>query len=200
MAYEPPKQHRAKVTERKFLIAFEELLRLNGFANASIDDIAARAGLNRAAFLSRFGSKEAALLLLFRGYCDQATKAMAEVGETLGEYQSVHKVLFSASVRFEALLQMHLGSNRAMHERFLETLEVHDLTKEIFRQCVEMMSKIQQHFYPSEGHTIAGAMAASQILVTIDYNSVLRAMPALPSDHTARHHLIADILEVSLKR
>lgn len=200
MKYERPKQQRGKLTERKFLVALEELLRLNGFANTTIDDIARRAKLNRAAFLARFGTKEVAMLLLFEEYCAQAMRTMNEVVETLDEHSTAHKALYGASIRYEALLQMHLGSNRAMHEHFLETLEVHEFTRKIFQRCVEMMGAIQTHFFPDQNYTTVGAMAAAQYLVTTDYNYVLRAMPALPKDQSERHHLIADVLEVCLKR
>lgn len=37
-------------------------------------------------------------------------------------------------------------------------------------------------------------------IIAIEDNYLLRAMPALPEDHTARHNLISDLLEVALKR
>lgn len=200
MSYVAPTQRRAQETERKFLLAFEELLRTRGFVGTSIDDIAARASLNRSAFLSRFGSKEGALMLLFRRYCMQASEAMSNFSARLDSYQSAHIALCDASSEYEALLRAHLGANRAMHEHFVNKLEVHDMTKEIFRQSVEMMSQVQAHFLQAGEYGAVGAQAAAQFLVTTNYNYVLKAMPALPSDDVARHSLIADILLVSLKR
>ena len=200
MAYRIPIQARALETQDKFLAALDEFLRVRGFAGTSIDDIAACARLNRSAFLSRFGSKEAAAIVLFKRYCEQASEAMSNFSARLGSYQSAHIALCDASIEYEDLLRAHLGANRAMHEHFVANLEVHQMTKEIFRQSVEMMSRVQEHFLQSEEYNTVGARAAAQFLVTINYNYVLKAMPALPSDPTVRHTLIADILLVSLKR
>lgn len=125
---------------------------------------------------------------------------MQEVREQILERPTLHWLLRDASQRFEALLKMHLASNRAMHEMFMQRLEVHDMTKEIFIECVEMMRAIQKEYLLHGSFTDAGAFSAAQLLVTIDYNFVLRAMPALPQSHAQRHHLIADVLKVASKR
>ena len=76
MSYTPPTQARSRNTERRFLAALDELLRVNGYINTTIDDIADRAGLTKAAFLKRFGSKEQAVILLFSKYCNQVSGLM----------------------------------------------------------------------------------------------------------------------------
>lgn len=88
----------------------------------------------------------------------------------------------------------------ALREHFQKRLEVHDLTKKIFKQAVELMKAIQAQFLEEESYTDAGAWYAAQLLVTIDYNYLLRAMPAFPKDRDARHSLLADLLEVALKK
>ena len=87
-----------------------------------------------------------------------------------------------------------------MHEHFLIELEAHDLTKKIFRESVEMIRHIQKKFLADGTFTNDGAWSAAQALVTLNYNYVLHAMAGFPSNYSKRHHLIADILEVALKR
>ena len=125
---------------------------------------------------------------------------MRDVVLELENAPSLHPTLVSTSQRYEALLQTHKAANRAMHEHFLKDLEVHELTKGIFRECVEMMKHIQKEFLDVGTYTDKGAWAAAQTLVTINYNYVLEAMPAFPVDYSERHHLTADLLEAALRR
>lgn len=193
-------QTRSKLTERKFLRAFDELLRLHGFASTTIDDVAELSGQTRSAFIKRFGTKQSALEILFVQYCDDASATMRDVVHEVGNATQLHSVLTSMSQRYEALLHTHKASNRAMHEHFLIELEAHDLTKKIFRESVEMMRHIQKKFLADGSFTNDGAWSAAQALVTLNYNYVLHAMAGFPSDYSKRHHLIADMLEVALKR
>jgi AcrR family transcriptional regulator len=200
MSYSPPIQSRSRTTERKLLAALDELLRVNGYTNTTIDEVAERAGLTRASFLKRFGSKEQAVILLFSKYCQQVSSMMESLQNHLLDYPSLHFTLREMSQQFEAVLQMHMSANRAMHEHFQQRLEVHDLTKKIFKQSVELMKAIQTRFLVEESYTDNGAWSAAQLLVTIDYNYLLKAMPAFPKDHDARHNLLVDLLEVALKK
>lgn len=195
-----PIQARAKRTERRFLKAFDELLRIHGFSATTIDSVAKLSGQTRSAFLKRFGSKQGALEALFAKYCEAASATMRDVVLELEDASKLHTTLVSTSQRYEALLQTHKSSNRAMHEHFLKDLEVHELTKGIFRECVEMMKHIQKKFLDEGTHTDKGAWAAAQTLVTINYNYVLEAMPAFPIDYSERHHLIAELIETALRR
>lgn len=200
MSYHSPKQARSRSTERKFLAALDDLLRVNGFANTTVDEVAERAGLTRAAFLKRFGSKEQAVILLFQKYCDQVSGMILSFHDQLSELPNLNFTLCVMSRQFEAVLNTHISSNRAMNEHFQQSLEVHDLTKQIFKKCVDLMKAVQARFLESGSYTDAGAWYATQLLVTLNYNYILRAMPALPEDHTARHNLVSDLLEVALKR
>jgi AcrR family transcriptional regulator len=201
-SYSPSKpiQARSKRTERRFLKAFDELLRIQGFSGTTIDSVAQLSGQTRSAFLKRFGSKQGALEALFAKYCEAASATMRDIVQELENAPSLHPTLVSTSQRYEALLQTHKSSNRAMHEHFLKDLEVHELTKGIFRECVEMMKHIQKKFLDDGTYTDQGAWAAAQTLVTVNYNYVLEAMPAFPVDYSERHHLIADLLETALRR
>jgi AcrR family transcriptional regulator len=195
-----PVQARSKRTERLFLKAFDELLRIYGFSGTTIESVAQLSGQTRSSFLKRFGSKQGALEALFAQYCEAATDVMRDVVLELDNAPELHPTLVSTSQRYEALLQTHKASNRAMHEHFLKDLEVHELTKGIFLECVDMMKCIQQRCLDEGTYTDKGAWAAAQTLVTINYNYVLEAMPAFPVAYSERHYLIADLLGTALKR
>jgi AcrR family transcriptional regulator len=200
MSYKPPIQHRAKVTEEKFLSAFDELMRENGFEQTTVDEIAQRAGLTRASLLARFGSKEQALLILYSRYCDRATKTMYKFMDELPLETDMLMVLENMSKQLLVLVVRDLSSNRAMHEHFLKNLETHDLTKGIFRTCVQMMTAVQNRFLEPGSFTANGAWSAAQLLVTIEFNSALQGMPGLPQDTNARHRLVAEILALALQK
>ena len=200
MPYSAPIQSRSRNTERKFLIALDELLRVKGYSTTTIDDVAGKAGLTKAAFLKRFGSKEQAVIVLFSKYCDEVSGRMRSLQSQLDEYPDIHFTLRKMSQQFEAVLQTHLSSNRSMHEQFQARLKVHELTKGIFKQSVALMKATQDRFLPANSYSDAGAWYAAQLLVTVDYNYLLRAMPAFPEDHQTRHNLIAELIEVALKK
>ena len=200
MRYQAPVQQRSRLTERKLLLALDDLLRVHGYANTTIDDVAERANLTRATFLKRFGSKEQAVIVLFEKYCTQVYGLLSALQSQLDEFPSLHFTLREMSQQFESLLQMHMASNRAMHEHFLHNLEVHQLTKAIFKETVLLMEAVQARFLVGEDYSDKGAWAAAQLLVTIDYNYLLRAMPAFPDDHAERHKLIAELLAVAIRR
>ena len=63
-----------------------------------------------------------------------------------------------------------------------------------------MMKHIQKKFLDEGTYTDQGAWAGAQTLVTVNYNYVLEAMPAFPVGYSERHHLIADLLETTLRR
>jgi AcrR family transcriptional regulator len=200
MSYSQPLQNRAKKTEALFLDALDQLLAEKGYTNTTINDVAALCGLTRAAFIKRFGSKERAVLILFEAYCNDASETMTRIQAGLETDTGLHDVLRKISNEFEGLLTEHLGVNRAMHEHFMQNLQVHTLTKRIFIECVTMMEKIQSQYLKHVACSSQGAWGASQLLVTIDYNYVLKAMPGLPTNSEQRHGLIADILQVALQR
>lgn len=99
---------------------------------------------------------------MFEKYCDDAGATMRDIVSELPNATGLHPVLMSASQRYEALLQTHKASNRAMHEHFMKDLEVHELTKSIFRQSVEMRRLIQSRFLEQGTYTDKGAWSAAQ--------------------------------------
>ena len=198
--YTPPRQARAAETERRFLEAFQVVMSLKGFAQTTIEDVAEHAGLNRSAFLKRFGSKEQALFALYGQYCAKASDLMRDIRVHDVGVLSIDGVLMAMTVRFEALLREHFAANRAMHEHFMANLEIHDATRQLFRECVALVTAVQQSYLPEGTYSKVGAYSAAQLLVTIDYNFVLMAMPGLPREAEDRHRLIVDLLKVALSR
>lgn len=198
--YQKPIQPRAVATEQRFLEALHLLLQQKSFGQLTIDDIAEQAGLTHSAFLKRFGSKKQALLVLYERYCEKASSVMAHIAQTMARYESMEAVCREMSVQLEQIQLADFPANRAMHEDFLEKLEVDPRTKKIFLECVDLMRCAQRHFKPGPAASDVGAFAAAQLLVTINYNYVLKAMPALPPDFELRHRLIGKIVAEALRK
>ena len=86
-----------------------------GAVKSTVDDVAELSGQTRSSFLKRFGSKQGALEALFEKYCDDASATMRDIVAELQNSTGLHPILMSVSQRYEALLQTHKASNRAMH-------------------------------------------------------------------------------------
>lgn len=179
------------MTEQRFLDAFAHLLSEKSFSQITIDEIALAADLHRGAFLARFGSKKQALLLLYERYCIKASQIIQEMSEKALINNDRHGLLQEMSQRLEVIQREDFAPNRAMHEFFMEDLKVDPRTKKIFVELIELMKLIQRRFGHSD--TNPGPYAASQLLVTINYNYVLNAMTALPRDSKTRHALVASL-------
>lgn len=197
--YKKPTQPRAIQTEQRFLNALHVCLLDKSFNQLSINEIADQAGLERGAFLKRFGSKKQALLILYERYCDYASTLMQDIHAHIDTYTSVHAACTDMSRRLERIQINHFPANRAMHEDFMENLAVNPLTKRIFLECVELMRHVQRQFLRDSPASDIGAFAAAQLLVTLNYNYVLKAMPALPIHEEVRHELIGKLLQEALK-
>lgn len=216
--YTKPIQARAAETERRFLLALETLLAERSFAQLSVEDIAVQARLTRSAFLKRFGSKQQALLVLFQRYCDDCAATLDDLGRQLpvapgaasaaaaagaggaaGGGHGLEAFCARVSARLEALIVRHFPANRAMHELFMEDLQVAQPTKTVFRQTVGFMRAVQHSHLGSVPRSEWSAYAAAQLLVTLNYNHVLRAMPAFPVEPEVRHRLIGVLLATTLR-
>ena len=192
------KQTRAIETERKFLEALEACLRTKSFQQTTIDHISEAAGLHRAAFLKRFGTKKNALFLLYETYCSKTLAALERIRAELDHCTDAEAVFTDMSSTLHSLLLDHLASNRAMHEHFMENLETDAQTKRIFKATVELVHDVQRQLLGRNPSAIADAFAATQLLTTINYNYALKAMPALYADDNKRHRLIARAMLVAL--
>ena len=198
ISYRKPLQPRAKFTKQRFLDALNLLLQDKSLGHLSVDNIAAQAGLTRSAFLKRFGSKKQALFVLWARYCTRASEEMHRITVALPTFNSLIEVCEHMSQRLEAIQLADFSANRAMHEDFQENLKIDPQTKKIFLECVDVLKKAQERFGGEKSRSDAGAFAAAQLLVTINYNYVLKAMPGLPADDQKRHRMIGEIVALSL--
>ena len=198
--YKIPLQARAIETETRFLDALNILLKNKCLTQLSIDEIAETAGLERGAFLKRFGSKKQALLILWGRYSLRAFATAERCKRELPTFTNAIEACAYISKQIEKTQTSDFSVNRAMHEDFLEKLNVNSETKKIFMSCVNVMRLVQRRFLEAKSFSDQGAFAAAQLIITINYNYVLRAMPGLTVDDDDRHRLIGEIIAMSLKR
>jgi AcrR family transcriptional regulator len=194
--YKTPLQPRALTTEQKFLDALNDLLQHKSLGLLTLDEIAAKAGLTRSAFLKRFGTKRQALLVLYGRYCEKVMVAMAAVAQDLPGFRDAHQACLRICADAEALQSADFSVNRAMLEHFMEDLNAHPQTQALFMQCCDMMRQIQKVHVRSG--TDVGAYAAAQLTFTLTCNHVLKAMPGLPRDRQTRQNLMANIVSQAL--
>lgn len=199
MPYRPPTQTRGIATLERFLNALDIEISTKGYNGTSIQEISDAAGLTKAAFLARFKTKKNALLLLFDIYCSTVSEEMYAASLDVFNHEDATACIYDISNKFEKHLRKHFSSNRAMHEIFLTELKVDERTQKIFRELIDLMRKIQETHLNGSSYTDNGAFSAAQVLVTINYNYVLQAMPAMPSDANLRHALIAKMVTEALK-
>jgi len=198
MGYKKPTQARAIATEQRFLNALDECLREKSFDATSIVDIAERAGLHRSAFLNRFGDKQQALLVLFERYCDLVFDVVETLRSNIDAYKTLDALCREMSSQLEQIQMAHFGANRAMQEYFYQKLETHDLVKRIFLDTVGLMKSAQHKFLDESQPTDERAFAATQLLVTLNFNYVMRGMPGLPKGSEDRHALISKCMCAAL--
>lgn len=193
LKYRPPVQERAMETERRFLVSVKRLFAKNGVARTTIDDIAADAGLHRGAFLKRFGSKDGAKLLIFEEYCIEAEHLMRELRELLclGHFAVIEDAFYCVSSKLERVQRQHFAANRAMYEDYANGLEIHEKTNRMFMGLVELINAIDDHFNPGVARHKSCYFASAQLLVTLNFEYVLSAMPGLPQSAELRHKMIS---------
>jgi AcrR family transcriptional regulator len=199
MIYRIPQQDRALRTETAYLDAFERLIAERGYMNTSVDAIAREAGLTKGAFLARFGSKKAALLLLFDRYCAKASAVMKEMTLRIQAMPSAEAAVYELSTVLEKIQLEDFAPNRAMQELFFEELKVDERTQKIFLELVDLMRLVQKHHLMGAAYTDTGAFSGSQVLVSVNFNYILHAMPALPRYHQTRHQMISHMVVAALQ-
>lgn len=197
--YKPPKQARAAETETKFLSSLNVLLLQKSFAKLTVAEIAEHANLEAGAFLKRFGSKKGALLELWKKYCAECALEIQRFIDQLPSLQAPLQVACcEISTRLEQLQLEHFSANRAINEHFMEELKVAEPTKLAFMHSVQMMRCVQQKYLKGTAASDTGSFAAAQVMLTINYNYTIKAMPGLPRDPAVRHQLIGQFIAESL--
>ena len=197
MDYSKPKQSRSYQTEQRFLDVLADLLAQKSYHDTTVADIAEASGMTRGAFMTRFGSKRGALTCLFERFCSEVETTLAAVSTEPAASMDTQTLCVWLSSTYEALVKAHWGANHAMHEIFLLEGEIDDHTKAIFKATTVSLSNA----LVARGvcHIETGRVfAAVQLMVTINYNYALGAMPGLPRDDSMRQQLIASSMMQAL--
>lgn len=74
------RQERGRSSEQKVLTAARDLLRENGFEDASVAAIVSASGVSNGSFYHHFGSKQGVLQRLIERFCDEGRARFAEMG------------------------------------------------------------------------------------------------------------------------
>lgn len=196
--YVEPKQPRAIASEAKFLAALSELLLETSYHNVTVADIAERAALSSGAFVTRFGTKRAALDRLFHEFCTDVYDVLDAIAASLpaGD-EATESTLLLLSETYESLVMKHWGANRAMHEVFLVEEQIDLQTRGIFKATTDLF--VLLFASPTDNPTPGQMFAAVQLLVTLNYNFCLGAMPGLPSISADRHRIISRAIHCAMR-
>lgn len=197
--YKKPLQARSIASEERFLDVLDILLKEKSYGQLTIDEIAERAFLTRGAFLKRFGSKKQALFVLWARYGERSMVVKNRLVENLSGYATALDACTDISREIEALQINDFSANRAMHEDFQEDLQINDVTKQIFLNCVDLLHRVRQRFIDDNATKDAKDFAAAQLVISLNYNYVLGAMPGLPADPERRHPLIGRLVVEAMK-
>ena len=138
------------------------------------------------------------MLVLFERYCDLVFDVVETLRSNIDAYKTLDALCREMSSQLEQIQMAHFGANRAMQEYFYQKLETHDLVKRIFLDTVGLMKSAQHKFLDEPQRTDEGAFAATQLLVTLNFNYVMRGMPGLPKSSDDRHALISKCMCAAL--
>ena len=199
MSYKKPLQPRAVVSEERLLEAMVELLNGKPLARITIEEIAQQAHLTKGAFLKRFGSKKQALLVLWERYIAESVVLKERLVAKASSFKTAVEACTFISQEIEAMQSRNFSINRAMHEEYSEDLLIHPGTQKIFMECVDLVQRVRQRFTMEATPKDERDFAAAQLLISLNYYSVLKAMPGLPADAVKRHHLIGRLVVETLK-
>lgn len=197
--YRKPSQPRSIATEQRFLDALNELLAGKTLNQISIDEIAHHAMLTHSAFLKRFGTKKQALFVLWERYGQRALIVKQRLMDDLPNCSDVLDACYMVSAAIEALQRDDFSANRAMYDDFEEEMRIHPITKMVFIACVDLVLNIRIRFMEPAAKRDARDFAAAQLLITLNFNYVMRAMPGFSAESDERHRLIARLVAETLK-
>lgn len=188
--YKKPLQSRAITTETRFLDALNDLLKEKSLGQLTVDQIAEHTHLTRGAFFKRFGSKKQALFFLWERYSERSKALKEQLANKLALYPCALDACIGISQEIEAFQRVNFSANRAMHEDFQEELKINPITKKIFLEGVDLMHQVRQRFMDENSPKDERDFAAAQLIISLNYNYVLKALPGLPENPQRRHHLI----------
>lgn len=196
--YVKPTQSRALKSQEQYLEAFVALLEQMSFKQITATEIARKAGLERSAFIKRFGNKQGALEILWERYIALSLRRVDQLAQEVLAYPTMAQALQHISEVTEDLQTRYFAVNRAMMDVFEAELQTHPLTKSIFQRGMALMRGVRQHFHPQSPCLDSQVFAATQLLITLNYNWAMKAMPGMPRDSETRHRLIGELLALTL--
>lgn len=199
MGYKRPLQPRAILTENRLLDALIKLLKVKPLSGLTIEEVAHTANLTKGAFLKRFGSKKQALFLLWDRYIDDSVALKNHLAANLVNYKTAVDACAYISSEIEKMQTANFSINRAMYEEYAEELMIHSGTQRIFLECVDLMQSVRRRFAYEDTPRGERDFAAAQLLISLNYHYVLKAMPGLPADAQNRHRLIGRLVVEALK-
>jgi len=168
------------------------------FSALTVDEIAVRTGLTKSAFLKRFGTKNNALLILYRNYCTEALVAISDLSKKISNFASAEDACIEISKQIQKCHKDHFCVNRAMFELFAKELIPAPETQELFLALVGLMRQVGTVHLVNSKATDVGIFAGTQMIMSLNFSFVMKAMPGLPKDEDARLKLIASIVVLSL--
>ena len=199
MGYKKPLQSRAIITENRLLEALVNLLKVKPLSGLTIEEIADTASLTKGAFLKRFGSKKQALFLLWDRYIDDSVALKNRLKANLVNYRTAVDACAYISSEIENMQAANFSINRAMYEEYSEDLNIHPGTQRIFLECVDLVQDVRKRFAYEDTPRDERDFAAAQLLISLNFHFVLKAMPGLPVDAKKRHRLIGRLVVEALK-
>jgi AcrR family transcriptional regulator len=192
----PAAQERSKQSEERCISALHALLATQSFSATTVRQIAERACLSPPAVIKRFTTKTNILLALFEQYCLKVYGVLHTLESAT--FTDLAELCETLSKEYVALLLADLPANKGMNELYMVDLKVHPLTAGIFRETCRVLEGLAKKTEPDANITTEGTFAASQVLVTTNFNYHLGAMPAFPADDEKRHKLIAQMMVAAL--
>jgi AcrR family transcriptional regulator len=201
VSYRRPVQSRAIETERRFKDSARILFEEQGSFLTTIDEIAGNAMLHRGALLKRFGSKDGLKLSLYIDYFEDAEERISDYRHRLLEarFRDLDHALFFASKSIEETQVIHLSVTRLMYEDFSVEFSEKRAARSLFCRAVRLVNETYSYFNPDRTHNRIGARACTQLIVTLNFEYVVKALDGFPQDAELRHRMISSAASMLLK-
>jgi len=135
-------QKRSLESQRKLLLAAEELFAERGFQRTTVANIIERSGCSVGSFYHQFSDKLGIFEVLFQQYIDDTCKAVDEF--TFNRQTSPHitDALHNMSMLALQQLKAHLGARIAADELTLDRPDIREVNLELTDKYIEKMSGV----------------------------------------------------------
>ena len=146
-----------------------ELFRRDGFAQVTLDDLAAAAGVSRSTFLRYFGTKEDAVLAAFDGFDRQLADALRARPADEDDWTALRRALDTLIVRYRQDPAGSLVTTRLVRET--PALRARNLEKQYtWRPALEAaLAERAGAEQPTLAQSVRAAAALACLNVTLDH-------------------------------